>query len=142
MVPCCPYWSYLTTHLCFRSESLLLFRCPCCPCPGSGYQHKICLYRILKDLRPFLRILVEEEGSQVQYPEHIPPIPVYVPTLKTLFTASLKWTFWSHSVLTCLLVSSSNSYLFTLFLYFISEFPAFPVELSLHLPFIFFKKEK
>lgn len=38
------------------------------------------------------------QGFLVQYPEHIAPTPVHILTLKTVFTAPPKWSFWSHSV--------------------------------------------
>lgn len=75
---------------------------------------------------------MEEEGFPVQYLEHIAPTPVHILTLKTVFIASAMWSFWFHSVLTSLSISSLNSYLFTPFLSFISESPVFPAELSLH----------
>lgn len=121
-------------------SKLQLFRCPCCAHPDSLYQHQICSHKILRVLETFLGIRVEEEGFPVQYPEHIAPTPVHILPLKTVFTASPKWSFWSHSVLTSLSISSLNSYLFTLFLSYISESPVFPVELSLHLAFSFLNK--
>lgn len=121
-------------------SKLQLFRCPCCAHPDFWYQYQICLHKILRVLETFLGIRVEEEGFLVQYPEHIAPTPVHILTCKTVFTASAKWSFWSHSVLTSLSISSLNSYLFTPFLSFISESPVFPVELPFHLAFSFLNK--
>lgn len=145
MAPCCPCWSYLTTRLCFWSES------PLAPSSSSsdapvvlililGTNTKYAHIKYLRVLETFLGIWTEEEGFPVQYPEHIALIPVHILTLKTVSTVSAKWSFWSHSVLTALSISSPNSYLFTLFLSFISESPVFPVELSLQLAFSFLNK--
>lgn len=141
MTPCCPCWSYLTPRLCFWSESPLAPSSSSSDVPivlilGFGTNTKFAHTKYLG----FWRLPGDSgiQGFLVQYPEHIASTPVHILTLKTVFTASPKWSFWSHSVLTSLSISSLNSYLFTPFLSFVSESPVFPV--SLHLAFSFLNK--
>lgn len=97
-------------------SKLLLPGCSVCSHPVSCCQHTTSAHtKYLRVLDTFLSIWVEEERFPVQYSEHIPSIPVHTRTFKTLLTTSSEWSFWSHSVLTCLLTSAPKSSLPVLF---------------------------